>query len=95
MPFFTYMLQCADQSFYIGHTDNLEQRIFQHEAGKTEGYTAARLPIKLVWYQIFDERNAAFFIERKIKGWSRAKKAALIVYDWQTLSELCSRAKKI
>ena len=95
MPFFTYMLECADQSFYVGHTDNMPQRLSQHQSGKIDSYTASRLPVKLVWYQIFHERNAAFIVERKIKGWSRAKKAALIVRDWQTLSELCSRAKKI
>lgn len=95
MAFFAYMLVCVDGAFYVGHTDNMEQRLSQHESGKIDGYTAARLPVKLVWYQSFQERNSAFIVERKIKGWSRAKKEALIVQDWQTLSELCSRAKKI
>jgi len=50
-PFFVYMLRCADQSYYVGHTDDLERRIGQHQAGDVEGYTRQRRPIELVWAQ--------------------------------------------
>ena len=88
MPFWTYMLHCADRSFYVGHTDNLETRIGLQEAGQITGYTQARLPVKLVWSQSFGTRIEALEAERQIKGWSRAKKLALICEDWSLISTL-------
>jgi len=88
MPFWTYMLHCADRSFYVGHTDNLETLIGQHEAGQITGYTQTRLPVKLVWSQSFGTRIEALEAERQIKGWSRAKKLALIREDWSLISTL-------
>jgi len=81
------MLKCADASYYVGHTDNIEQRLSQHKSGKISGYTATRLPVELVWMENFNSREEAFFAERKIKGWSRKKKEALIHGDWQAISE--------
>ena len=74
MAFYAYMLKCADNSYYVGHTDNIEQRLSQHKLGKISGYTSTRLPVNLVWMECFNSRNEAFFAERKIKGWSRKKK---------------------
>ncbi|PNQ01319.1 GIY-YIG nuclease family protein [Sphingobium sp. SA916] len=88
MPFWTYMLHCADRSFYTGHTDNLQTRIAQHEAGAIPGHTQNRRPIKLVWSQEFGTRMEALEAERQIKGWSRAKKLALIREDWKLISTL-------
>ena len=86
--FVTYMLRCSDDSFYIGHTDNLEKRLSLHQSGKINGYTAQRLPVKLVWMERFHTRDEAFVAERKIKGWSRKKKSALINKDWETICKL-------
>ncbi|NML11644.1 GIY-YIG nuclease family protein [Sphingobium sp. AR-3-1] len=88
MTFWTYMLHCADRSFYVGHTDNLEVRIGQHEVGQIPGYTQTRSPLKLVWSQAFSSRIEALEAERQIKGWSRAKKLALIRDDWTLISSL-------
>ncbi|MEC3911224.1 GIY-YIG nuclease family protein [Sphingobium sp. CR2-8] len=88
MTFWTYMLHCADRSFYVGHTDNLEVRIGQHEVGQITGYTQSRQPIKLVWSQAFGTRMEALEAERQIKGWNRAKKLALIREDWSLISTL-------
>ncbi|GEO00808.1 hypothetical protein NSE01_26400 [Novosphingobium sediminis] len=88
MDFHAYLVRCADGSYYAGHTDNLEQRIGQHEAGTTGGYTARRRPVTLVWSERFATRDEAFAAERKLKGWSRAKKEALIAGDWELVSEL-------
>ncbi|MES2173798.1 MAG: GIY-YIG nuclease family protein [Pseudomonadota bacterium] len=88
MTFWTYMLHCADRSFYVGHTDNLEVRIGQHEVGQIPSYTQTRRPIKLVWSQAFSTRIEALEAERQIKGWSRAKKLALIRDDWTLISSL-------
>ena len=93
MPFYTYMLHCADRSFYIGHTDDLQTRVAQHEAGAIPGHTQNRRPIKLVWSQEFGTRMEALEAERQIKGWSRAKKLALIREDWSLISTL-ARSKE-
>jgi predicted GIY-YIG superfamily endonuclease len=77
-PFFTYILRCADGSYYVGHTDDVQRRIAQHESGASSGYTATRLPIQLVWFEEFPTREEAKAAEAQIKNWSRKKKAALI-----------------
>jgi tRNA/rRNA methyltransferase len=82
MSFWAYILRCADGSYYVGHTDDLQARIGAHQSGLIEGYTQKRRPVSLVWSQDFPERDQAFRAERQIKGWSRAKKEALIRGDW-------------
>lgn len=91
LPFFTYILQCADGSYYTGHTDNLEQRIAQHHDGTFPGHTHDRRPVELVWVQEFPSRYEALEAERRIKGWSRAKKEALIRSDWAAVQRLARR----
>ena len=86
------MLRCADGSFYVGCTTDLDTRIGQHQAGVLPGYTATRLPVELVWVEEFQHIDDAITAERQIKGWSRAKKRALISGDYATISRLGSRA---
>lgn len=88
MPFYTYILRCNDGSYYAGHTDDLDLRIAQHQTAALGGYTAKRLPVRLVWSESFPTRDEAFAAERRIKGWSRAKKEALIAGDWELVSKL-------
>jgi tRNA/rRNA methyltransferase len=90
MSFWTYILRCADGSYYVGHTDDLEGRFAAHQSGLIEGYTQKRRPVEPVWSQEFGERDEAFRAERQIKGWSRAKKEALIRGDWDAV-QLLSR----
>ncbi len=87
-PFFVYVLKCADGSYYTGHTDELERRIGQHQAGEVPGYTHDKRPVELVWSQEAAGRDEALVAELRIKGWSRAKKEALIAGDWARVSEL-------
>lgn len=91
MSFHTYMLQCADGSYYVGHSDDLEGRIAAHQSGKAPGYTHNRRPVTLVWSEDFTDRDQAFAVERQIKGWSRAKKEALIRGDFDALQSLARR----
>jgi tRNA/rRNA methyltransferase len=91
MAFSTYMLRCADGSFYLGHTDDLDDRIAQHQSGTLGGITATRRPVELVWSDQFGTRDEAFDAERTIKGWSRAKKEALIRGDWAAIQRLAKR----
>lgn len=88
MAFFAYLLRCNDGSYYAGHTDDIERRMAEHSTGALGGYTAKRLPVTLVWSDSFMTRDEAFATERKIKGWSLAKKEALIADDWMRISEL-------
>ena len=88
MAFYCYILSCNDSSYYTGHTDDIELRVSQHQSGALGGYTAKRLPVRLVWSQDFPTRDDAFDAERQIKGWSRAKKEALIAGDWERISKL-------
>ena len=87
-PFHVYMLRCADGSFYVGHTDELQRRVAQHEAGELPGYTHERRPVSLVWHQETATREEALAAEMRIKGWSRAKKEALIAGDWERVKQL-------
>lgn len=93
MSFFTYVLKCADASYYVGHSDNLEHRIGQHQSGLVEGYTSTRLPVELMWSENFPTREEALAAEQQIKGWSRAKKEALFRGDWSAIQRLASRAR--
>ena len=88
MPFWAYMLHCHGGAFYTGQTDDLEFRVAQHQAGKGAAFTAERLPVELVWSQEFGTRNEAKEAEARLKGWSRAKKLALIRGDWEAISTL-------
>jgi len=90
MTFYAYMLECADGSYYTGHTDDLESRLTSHDAGTFKGYTSrkGKRPLKLVWHETFATRDEAFAAERRIKGWSRAKKQALVRGDWAEIERL-------
>jgi predicted GIY-YIG superfamily endonuclease len=92
MAFYVYILRCADGSYYTGHTDEIESRLAAHQRGEIPGYTQTRLPIELVFTEGFPSREDALGCERQIKGWSRAKKEALIAQDWSRLKKL-SRAR--
>jgi len=88
MTFWAYMLHCSGGAFYVGHTDDLERRIAEHESGASPGFTRDKLPVTLVWSETFATRIDALETERRIKGWSRAKKMVLIRGDWQLVSKL-------
>jgi predicted GIY-YIG superfamily endonuclease len=87
------MLHCRDRTLYVGHTDDLDVRLAQHEQGTLGGYTARKRPVKLVWCQEFPTRYEALAAERQIKGWRKEKKLALIRGDWDLISGL-SRDQK-
>jgi putative endonuclease len=93
MGVYVYMLRCADGSYYLGSAtgDDLGPRVDQHNAGSYPGYTFSRRPVVLVWSEYFDRITDGIAAERQIKGWSRAKKEALLNSDWTRVSELSSR----
>jgi putative endonuclease len=86
--YWVYMLRCRDGSYYTGHTDNLDARLWQHEQGLAADWTRRRRPVELVWCDAGGTRDEVVEMERRIKNWSRAKKEALIGGDWNLIGHL-------
>ncbi len=87
-----YILRCADGSYYAGTTrSTLEERVAKHQTGTFEGYTAERRPVELVYSEYFERIVDAVAMERRVKGWSRAKKEALIMGNFERLRQLSRR----
>ena len=91
MAFYVYILASRrNGTLYIGMTDDLSRRIYQHRTGEIPGFTR-RYGVKLlVWYDVFDTRSAAFARERQMKEWQRAWKIDLIQRsnpNWSDLYE--------
>lgn len=90
--YFVYIIQCSDNSYYVGVTNNIERRLFEHQSGlHTESYTYNRRPLKLMFVQPFNDINQAIAFEKQIKKWSRSKKEALINDNWEKLPELSKK----
>ena len=92
MPY-AYIVQCADHSFYVGSTWlPVEARIWQHNTGELgAAYTRRRRPVRLVWSAWFDSMTEAFAFEKRVQGWSRKKREALIRGDFDALPDLSRR----
>lgn len=92
---FVYILHCSDGSHYCGTTrQELELRVAGHNSGVLGGYTSTLRPVVLVYSEWFQRITDAIAVERQIKGWSRAKKEALIRGDFDALRELSKRSSK-
>jgi len=88
-PFWVYIVRCSDDSYYTGHTDDLDRRMGQHTSGAIPScYTFKRRPVVLAFSQIFATREEALAAEQQIKGWSRKKKEAMMRGDWIEVSRL-------
>ena len=76
----TYIVECADGSFYVGSTFDIEKRVSEHNLGLGSTYTRIRRrrPVKLVWSAQYDRVEDAYRFEKQIQGWGRAKRIALI-----------------
>ena len=94
MSFWVYVLRCSDDSYYTGHTDDLQRRISSHNSGEIPGYTANRRPLELAYSQEFATREEALSAEMQIKGWGRAKKEAMMRGDWKELGRLAQRRRR-
>ena len=87
-----YIVECSDGSYYVGSTKDLEHRIAEHQEGLGAKYTSRRLPIKLVYCEEYERVDDAFYREKQVQGWRRAKREALINGDPDLLPAL---AKKV
>ncbi|MDG1332877.1 MAG: GIY-YIG nuclease family protein [Crocinitomicaceae bacterium] len=88
MKGYMYILLCADASYYIGSTIDLERRLWQHQNGIGANHTKKRLPIKLVYFEEYDRIDGAFYREKQVQRWSRKKKEALITAAPEKLNQL-------
>ena len=90
--YYVYILRCKDESYYVGITSNLNQRLTEHNRGQySDSYTYKRRPVELVFYCEFADVNLAISTEKQIKKWSRAKKEALIKNEFERLPNLSKK----
>lgn len=81
---YTYIVKCADGSFYTGWTTDIERRLKCHNAGKGAKYTRPRLPVELVYFESFETKEEAMRREAAIKKLSRERKEQLVA-QWQEI----------
>jgi putative endonuclease len=87
-----YILECSDGSYYTGVTSDIEIRITEHQNGIHKGYTYSRRPVHLLWSDCFPDMSQAIEMEKRIKGWTRKKKEALMAGNFTLLRELSKTA---
>jgi putative endonuclease len=78
MPYFAYILECVDGTYYIGSTDNLYARVALHNEGRGASYTRSRLPARLVYHEEFSDRGQAMKRERELKKLNKQQKKKLV-----------------
>ncbi len=88
MSWFVYILRCANQSYYVGHTSNPEARFLRHRNNEGAQHTATYPPEAILYRERFDSEVDAMRRERQLKRWSRAKKDALIAGNQTLLRDL-------
>ena len=90
---YVYIVRCADGSYYVGSTTDLERRLWEHNEGLGARYTrrSGRRPVTLVCSHEFDNIADAFAFEKQLQGWSRAKREALIAGDYEALPALAKK----
>ncbi len=88
MGLYVYILKCADESSYVGVTNSIESRVLIHNNDtNVSAYTYSRRPVNLVWFNHFESNMEAIKWEKKLKGWTRRKKQALIESNYELLHE--------
>lgn len=88
---FVYILRCADDSFYVGSTQDLDSRVKAHNDGRGAAHTYKHHPVQLVCSESFDSETEAVVREHQLKHWSHNKKQALVDSDIKRLKNLSKR----
>ena len=87
--YYVYIVECSDKSYYTGITNNIERRLWEHNHGvDPSSYTFTRKPVLLKYCDSFVNIKQAIAWEKQIKGWSRKKKEALFIEDWDQIKWL-------
>ena len=96
MPYVVYILECSDGSYYTGSAADISRRLWEHETGAlSSAYTYSRRPVKLVWdSEVVERYSDALRFERQLKGWSRAKKEALIRGNYEAVHDVVKHERK-
>ena len=93
--YWVYILLCADRTYYTGVTNNVDERLIEHQEGICpKCYTYMKRPVKLVYKCGFREVFDAIEAEKQSKGWSRKKKEALMRGDFELISILCENRRQ-
>jgi putative endonuclease len=88
MKGYMYILLCSNGLYYTGSTKYLHLRLAQHQAGEGANFTRKHLPVLLLYYEVYNRIDTAYYREKQIQGWSRKKKEALMRGDYDRLSIL-------
>ncbi len=83
--YYIYLLECSDMSIYCGSTCNLKKRLQRHLLGDAAYWTKIRLPIQLIYYEVYESLLLARRREKQIKGWNTSKKVKLIMGIWKKI----------
>lgn len=95
MAYYVYILTCADGSYYTGSASDLDRRVMEHQQGvMASSYTYRRRPVTLAWSEEVATQNEALLHEHQIKGWSRAKKEALIRGNLHQVHEIVMQERR-
>jgi putative endonuclease len=86
MTFSLYIVRCSDNSLYTGITNDLHRRVKAHNEGRGAKYTSSRRPVVLVYEEQCRTKSAALKRETQIKGWTKARKEALVAAKLGSLS---------
>ncbi|KHK98568.1 excinuclease ABC subunit C [Microbacterium mangrovi] len=89
-----YILRCADCTYYVGSTNDLRRRLDQHATVHGSAYTRRRLPVELAWCCEFERLEDAFLWEKRIQGWSHAKRKALIEGGFEAVRGWSARHRR-
>ena len=92
--YWVYIVECSDASYYTGITNDVDRRVAEHNLGTdAHAYTFMRRPVVLVYSTEYADPDSAIRFEKQVKGWTRAKKRALIRGDWAALRARPQRAR--
>lgn len=93
--YFVYIVECSDKSYYTGITNDLDRRFWEHNNDSNRvSYTFKTRSVILKYFQRFQDVNQAIEFEKQIKGWSRKKKEALFIEDWEEIKKLAKSHSK-
>jgi putative endonuclease len=91
----TYILRCGDGTYYVGSARDLDHRLEQHRAGLGGEYTSKRQPVTLVWLEEHSRIDEAWEREKRLQGWSRAKREALVEGRLADLPALARKKRRV
>lgn len=75
---FTYIIECADGTYYTGYTTDVKRRVKEHNQGIGSKYTRSRLPVSLLYFEKYSSRSKAMKREYEIKSLTRREKEEII-----------------